>query len=348
MGKVRVGLFFGGRSNEHPVSIMSAASIFPAIDRYRFNVIPIAISREGIWMDPESSRLTLRNGVFQTGEAVTLFRGEQGAQLILSQSHRVLPLDVAFPVLHGPYGEDGTIQGFFQLLDLPCVGAGVLASALTMDKGYMKKILGLADLPQTQYRVMERENWCEKKREIAKEVQETIGMPCFVKPAAQGSSLGIEKVNEISALIPAIEKAFAFGPRVLLEAYVSGRELECSVLGNTKPRVAGPGEVVYESEFYDYQAKYTEGGAELLIPAPVPLKVKKELQMLSLKAFKALDCRGMARVDFFYQEDGTILINEVNTIPGFTPYSMYPKLWQAQGMTYSDLLNTLLELALET
>ncbi len=349
MDKLNVGLFFGGRSGEHEVSIMSASSVSEFIDRRKYNVIPVAISKEGIWLDPETSTSALKEGFLDDGGQEVCLAGTRRGPVLayLHCQQSPLPVDVAFPLLHGPYGEDGTIQGLFEMVNLPYVGAGVLASSIGMDKAFMKTIFAVRGLPQTSYLVVEKRDWEQKSEDIKQKVAEQQGFPCFVKPVALGSSVGISKVKNMESLVPAVEEALKYGPRILVEDYVPGRELECSVLGNEEPMVAGPGEIRPHREFYNYEAKYTEGGSDLIVFPDLPSQVKKRARELAIKAYKALDCRGMARVDFFLSEDNEVLVNELNTIPGFTMLSMYPKLWEGEGVDYRELIDRLIELALK-
>jgi len=350
MGKLELGLIFGGKSLEHPISILSAKSIIGAIDQEKYNVIPIFISPQGQWFGPKTAKKILE-GIKKpkTENDIIFLANLEGKPNLCYTNGEKLPrkLDVVFPALHGPFGEDGTIQGLFEMIELPYIGSGVLASALAMDKGYMKEVFARHNLPQTGYYIVEKRKWLENKEMVLEEASGRIGFPAFVKPAALGSSMGVEKVNNIEKLKDAIKNSFTMCLRVIIEKMVSGRELECSVLGNKKPSVAGPGEVVSRRDFYDYQAKYTEGQAELIFNPDIPQKDREKCRELALLAFKALGCRGMARVDFFYPSPGRVLINEINTIPGFTQFSMYPKLWVEEGLRYDKLIDKLVNLALE-
>lgn len=347
-------MVFGGRSGEHQVSVMSAASIVAALDRERFEVIPIGITTEGRWLAGVNPQALLETGEPQVRPlpAPGCAAGVAGL-LSATAPHGKLPagleqeLDVIFPVLHGPFGEDGTVQGLLELADIPYVGAGVLASALGMDKGVMKTVFRQAGLPVPAFQIVLRREWELAPAVIQRRLETEIGYPCFVKPANLGSSVGISKVHSVEELASAMDLAAAYDRRLVVEANVEGREIECSVLGNDEPVASLPGEIVPCEEFYSYSAKYLAQDSRLIIPAPVPPEVTASIQELAVRAFKAIDCCGLARVDFFLRDDGDILVNEINTMPGFTSISMYPKLWEASGLGYRDLVNRLLELALE-
>ena len=311
----RLVVLFGGRSAEHEVSRVSAASVLEAVDRQRYEVVPVVIERDGRW--------TMDGADVSPPAALT------GA-------------DVVFPVLHGPFGEDGTIQGLLEVEGLPYVGCGVLASALAMDKAVAKEVLAFHGLPQCR--------WLSFRHgatgpDLSGEIDGALGWPVFVKPANMGSSVGVSKVASARELGPAMEAAFAYDESVLVEEAVVGREVECAVLGGEASVL---GEIVPSAEFYDYDDKYSGSGADLLVPAPLADDVMAEGKRVAVAAFDALRCDGMARVDFFYEEGGRgLLVNEVNTIPGFTPYSMYPQLWEASGIAYPEVIDRLVELALE-
>ncbi len=350
MAKKELGLVFGGKSLEHPISVMSAKSIIKEIDREKYNVIPIWITPEGQWYGPWVAEKVLQGketSADRENEVFIARRDGVPALCYVENDNKSFPLDIVFPALHGPFGEDGTIQGLFETIGVPYVGSGVIASALGMDKGFMKEIFARKGLPQTEYYIVEKENWRTDPETGLLEAIKNIGFPSFVKPAALGSSMGIAKAKNRQELGQAIENAMEMGQRVLVEKMVSGRELECSVLGNERPMVAGPGEVVSHRDFYDYQAKYTEGEADLIFFPDIPKKDAEKSRELALQAFQALGCRGMARVDFFYPSPGQILINELNTIPGFTQFSMYPKLLIEEGIEFSKLIDILIELALD-
>ncbi len=348
MPKTRLAILYGGRSAEHQVSVVSARSVMEALDPDRFEVVPIAITRDGAWLLPDRSplELTASDGalpeVDPAGTEVAL-RPERG----LAEAGQG-PVDVVFPILHGPFGEDGTVQGLFELADLPYVGSGVLASALAMDKAMAKVVLAQAGLPQAPYLVVPERDWRADPERVAAEVQGRLRYPVFTKPARLGSSIGISKVKTPADLAAGLETAFGHDPKALVEQGVVARELECGVLGNDAPEASVVGEVIPGHEFYDFEAKYLDESLKLEIPAPVPGPVRDRVRELSLRAFQALDCEGFARVDFFYEEaTGRVLLNEVNTIPGFTPKSMFPMLWAASGLSYPDLVARLVDLAVE-
>jgi D-alanine-D-alanine ligase len=348
MPRTRLAILYGGRSAEHQVSVVSARSVMEALDPDRFEVVPIAITREGAWLLPDRSplELTAADGglpeVEPAGREVAV-RPERG----LAEAGYG-PVDVVFPILHGPFGEDGTVQGLFELADLPYVGSGVLASALAMDKAMAKVVLAAAGLPQAPYLVVPERDWRADPGRVAAEVADRLAYPVFTKPARLGSSIGINKVKTPDALAAGLDAAFAHDNKALVEQGVTARELECGVLGNDAPEASVVGEVVPGHEFYDFDAKYLDESLKLEIPAPVPDPVRSQVRELSLRAFQALDCEGFARVDFFYEEaTGQVLVNEVNTIPGFTPKSMFPLLWAASGLAYPDLVARLVDLAVE-
>lgn len=332
-----LGLIFGGRSGEHEVSVQSAASVWQAADRTRYRVTPIAISRSGLWVKGLSPLAVLELGG-TVPEPVEAF----------SPVTCLSDVDVVFPVLHGPFGEDGTVQGLLEVLDLPYVGAGVLASAVGMDKALAKQLFELRGFPQTPFRVFFRQQCLNHPANVLRVVEEQLGFPCFVKPANMGSSVGISKVHTPEELPRALALAGQFDRKIVVEAYVDAREVECSVLGNDRPQASAPGEIVPVAEFYDYEAKYVRGDSELLIPAALTPKQAAEVQQLAVQVFQAIDCSGLARVDFFLRRsDGKVLVNEINTMPGFTHISMYPKLWEASGLSYPRLIDELVNLGLE-
>ncbi|MEK7704920.1 MAG: D-alanine--D-alanine ligase family protein [Myxococcota bacterium] len=338
MKKTRLLVLAGGQSEEHEVSLTSARSMLHAVEgRDGIDATVRVITRAGRWLPPAESQRALRDG-----------RATSGGELMLSQARVATEFDVVFPLLHGPNGEDGTIQGLLQMAGVPYVGSGVLASALCMDKPMAKEVLGRRGLPQVDYRLVRRSDFSDAP-ERALATCATMSAPYFVKPANLGSSVGISKVREHKDLAEALRLALRYDRRAIVEAgVVDARELEVAVLGNDRPVASPVGEITYASEFYDYETKYTDGRAELHIPAKVPQEVSDRVRALALDAFTALDCAGFARVDFFYQPStGAILINEVNTIPGFTPFSMFPKLWEAAGVTYPELVERLVMLALE-
>jgi D-alanine-D-alanine ligase len=343
MPRTRLAILYGGRSAEHQVSVVSARSVMEALDPDRFEVVPIAITRAGAWLLPDRSplELTASDGALPEVEAA-------GTELAVRPEQGVGGVDVVFPILHGPFGEDGTVQGLFELADLPYVGSGVLASALAMDKAMAKVVLAQAGLPQAPYLVVPERDWRADPDRVAAEVGGRLAYPVFTKPARLGSSIGISKVKTPDGLAAGLADAFAHDTKALVEQGVVARELECGVLGNDAPEASVVGEVIPGHEFYDFEAKYLDESLKLEIPAPVPGAVRDRVRELSLRAFQALDCEGFARVDFFYEEaTGRVLLNEVNTIPGFTPKSMFPMLWGASGLSYPDLVARLVDLAVE-
>jgi D-alanine-D-alanine ligase len=362
MARIRLAILYGGRSAEHQVSVVSARSVMEALDPDRFEVVPIAITREGAWLLPDRSplELTAADGTLPEVEAagaeVALRpdRGRSGRGAIASAAGRagapagLGQIDVVFPILHGPLGEDGTVQGLFELADLPYVGSGVLASALAMDKAIAKVVLAQAGLPQAAYLVVPERDWRADPGRVAAEVAGRLAYPVFTKPARLGSSIGISKVKTPADLAAGLAAAFAHDTKALVEQGIAARELECGVLGNDAPEASVVGEVIPSHEFYDFEAKYLDESLKLEIPAQVPQGIRTLVRELSLRAFQALDCEGFARVDFFYEEStGRVLLNEVNTIPGFTPKSMFPMLWAASGLAYPDLVARLVDLAVE-
>jgi len=352
--KIRVGVIFGGQSSEHEVSLVSATSVIQALDKEKYEVVPIGITKKGKWLSSSTTLQLLKSGKrLDDAQERMLLPDPTQKGLVEFRDHGLStspePLDVVFPVLHGPYGEDGTIQGLLDLAHVPYVGAGVLGSAVGMDKVIQKQLFERAGLPVPEYCFfLYREYEAASSRWI-RQIERVLHYPCFVKPANLGSSIGITKAHNRKELQKGIKEASRYDRKILAERSIeNAREIECSVLGNDKPRVSVPGEVIPSSEFYDYDAKYVDGKSEIVIPAPIPERVKKKVQDLAIRAFKAIDCAGMARVDFLVtRETYEIYICEVNTIPGFTSISMYPKLWEASGLPYSKLLDILIQLALE-
>jgi D-alanine-D-alanine ligase len=378
--KLRVGVIFGGQSGEHEVSLVSAQGIMKAMDREKYEIIPIGITKEGRWLTSGDPMKLLQSppakGAWEQGSRGAREQGSKGAEeqrsrgagergLVLvntctepSRSRRDLvpgtretgfpQVDVVFPVLHGPYGEDGTVQGLLELADIPYVGAGVLGSALGMDKIAMKAVFSSHGLPVVEHLALKRKDWELDPEAMMELIEKELGYPCFIKPANLGSSVGISKVHERSELAPALDLAARYDRRMLAERAVNAREIEVSVLGNDEPIASVPGEIVPSREFYDYIAKYIDDRSELIIPADLSAELTRRIQELAITAFLAVDCAGMARVDFLLDRDtGELYVGELNTIPGFTPISMYPKLWEASGIPYSELIDRLIELALE-
>ena len=357
---MRVMVIFGGRSREHEVSLASARAIMDALQESgRYEVLPVGITREGQWISRGDPMRELQSRVREfagkhAGPERGPSTGSRTAAANFARTSAKLPVDlggvdVVFPVLHGPYGEDGTVQGVLELAGVPYVGSGVLASAVGMDKVTMKKIFAFHDLPQVEWLGLTRKEWEDNQKYWIREVETSLGYPCFVKPSNLGSSVGISKATNTEELRAALDAAAELDRRLIVEQGVDAREIEVSVLGNEEAKVSVPGEVVvYEHEFYDYEAKYTEGGCELIAPARIPGDVAMELRRIARAAYAAIDAAGMARVDFFL-ERGTerLLLNEINTIPGFTPTSVYARLWEASGLPYEQLLDRLIQLALE-
>ncbi len=333
--KKKIAIIFGGRSAEHEISIISARSVFDTLNKEKYEIVPVYIDKEGLWRVVSSP---YAEGEFNKKGYSFLPWGSKG---------EIFKADVYFPLLHGPYGEDGSIQGLFEMADVPYVGSGIMGSSLGMNKEKAKEILSFHGIPVVEWFSLRNVDWKEKKEELLKRC-ERLPLPIFVKPSNLGSSIGITKVKDYSELPSAIEKAFEWDKVILVERGVNAREIECSVLGNDKPIASVPGEVIPFREFYDYKDKYIEGKTKFVIPAEVSEKERKEFQSLAIKAFLALECYGMARVDFLMdRETRKIFVNEINTIPGFTSISMYPKLWEASGIPYPQLVEKLIELSLE-
>jgi D-alanine-D-alanine ligase len=384
MEKLRVGILFGGRSGEHEVSLLSAASVLNAIDKEKYDVVPIGITKDGRWLTAEhaenllTGKLMLEPRNLRAGDpettspAAVLARGESvvvppepvhrqsglvpfqtDAALTRRASDRAINVDVIFPVLHGTFGEDGTIQGLLELADIPYVGAGVLGSAAGMDKDIMKSLFIAAGIPIVKHVTILRSAWEKDPKKVQKLMESKLTYPVFVKPANLGSSVGISKAHNRKELGPAIEEAAKFDRKIVIEQGVGGkkekaREIECSVLGNDEPAASVPGEIVPGKEFYDYTAKYVDEGSQLIIPAKLTKAETKKVQDLAVAAFRAVDCSGLARVDFLMDpKTRKIYLNEINTMPGFTSISMYPKLWDASGLAYADLIDRLIQLGIE-
>jgi D-alanine-D-alanine ligase len=350
--KLRVGVLFGGRSGEHEVSLASAASILRGLDPQKYEAVPIGISKEGHWLVGAGAQKMLPE-VLRNGQRVVMSADPTASALISlngggSEFGAGQKLDVIFPVIHGTFGEDGTMQGLLELAGLPFVGAGVLGSAIGMDKDVAKRLLQVAGIPVVSWIAVQRGDWERDPKAIRKAIEKKFKYPVFVKPATLGSSVGMTKVHSRGELGPALDLAAEFAMKIMVEKAVSAREIEVSVLGNHDPQASIPGEIIPHREFYDYTAKYLEDGTQLLIPAKLKKAEIKKLQGLAVAAFKALELSGMARVDFFVEKrGGKIYLNEVNTIPGFTSISMYPKLWEANGIPFRDLITKLIDLALE-
>jgi D-alanine-D-alanine ligase len=384
MKKIRVGILFGGRSGEHEVSLLSAASVLHSIDKDKYEVVPIGITKAGRWLTAEHAQDMLEGKIVleprnlragdpeTTPAAAVLARGESvvvppepvhrqsglvpfqsEATLTRRASDRAINVDVIFPVLHGTFGEDGTIQGLLELADIPYVGAGVLGSAAGMDKDVMKSLFIAARIPIVKHVTILRAMWEKDPTKVQKAIESKLRYPVFVKPANLGSSVGISKAHNRKELGPAMDEAAKFDRKIVIEQGVGGkkdkaREIECSVLGNDEPTASIPGEIVPGKEFYDYTAKYLDEGSQLIIPAKLTKTETKRVQELAIAAFRAVDCSGLARVDFLMDpKTRKIFLNEINTMPGFTAISMYPKLWAASGLAYPDLIDRLIQLGIE-
>ena len=385
MKKIRVGVLFGGRSGEHEVSLLSAASVLNAIDKKKYEVVPIGITKEGRWVTAAHAERLLKGEKTAASDAKRLRAGDpqatSAAAVLAKGGGVVVPpmpgrehsslmpfesdapethaaansinVDVIFPVLHGTFGEDGTIQGLLELADIPYVGAGVLGSAAGMDKDVMKKLFRDAGLPIVKHVTVLRSMWREQPKKARKLIEGSLKYPVFVKPANLGSSVGISKVHGSAELAAAMDEASQFDRKLVIEQGVGGdkakaREIECSVLGNDNPSASVPGEIVPIKEFYDYDAKYLVEGSRPIIPADLPKSKLKEVQKLAIAAFQAVDCAGLARVDFLMDpRSGKMYVNEINTMPGFTSISMYPKLWEASGLKYPELIDRLIQFGLE-
>ncbi len=340
--KLRVALIFGGRSGEHDISVVSARSVAAALDRDRYEITPLAIDRDGRWADPDTAARVLAESGDRADRVLAFEGGGKLDPRLLGED-----LDVAFPVLHGPYGEDGTIQGLFEMLDLPYVGCDPTASAVCMDKALAKRLLVQAGMKTPGWVELDRDSWSEAHDDLSRRCLE-LGLPLFVKPARLGSSVGISRVAEPAALDDAVDKALGHGRTVVVERGLDAREIEIAVLGNQQPRASVPGEVVSGHEFYDYEDKYLDDSCELLAPAPLEPEQTAAARRLAVEVFSSLGCTGMARVDLFLDRtSGDFWVNEVNTIPGFTSISMYPRLWGLTGLPYPELLDELVRLALE-
>ncbi|WP_162096084.1 D-alanine--D-alanine ligase [Pseudomonas chlororaphis] len=352
MSKLRVGIIFGGRSAEHEVSLQSARNIVDALDRERFEPVLIGIDKNGHWHLNDTSNFLINQenpaliALNQSNRELAVVPGKASQQLLETSNQELLGhVDVIFPIVHGTLGEDGCLQGLLRMADLPFVGSDVLGSAVCMDKDISKRLLRDAGLVVTPFITLNR---ATAARTDFAQAQSKLGLPMFVKPANQGSSVGVSKVTSEAQYHAAIELALGFDEKVLVESAVSGREIECAVLGNDQPIASGCGEIVVGSGFYSYDSKYIDDqAAQVVVPADLSEEVSERIRALAVEAFQVLGCSGLARVDVFLTQGGEVLINEINSLPGFTRISMYPKLWQAAGMTYSELVSRLIELALE-
>jgi D-alanine-D-alanine ligase len=348
--RLRIGILFGGRSGEHEVSLASAASVIRALDPEKYEAVPIGISKDGRWL-VGTGAVKMLPEVLKSGDRVMLPADPSAAALVAvgpATGQPSVMVDVVFPVLHGTFGEDGTVQGLLELAGLPYVGAGVLASSVGMDKDVQKRLFEQAGLPIVPYLAIRRSEWEQDRVKVLREVKKKFRFPLFVKPATLGSSVGMTRVKAAHEISAAMDLAAEFALKIIVERGVIGREIEVSVLGNDDVRASIPGEIIPHRDYYDYTAKYLEGGTQLLIPAPLSKKQVSTFQDYAVRAFRAIDGTGMARCDFFLERrSGRIFINELNTIPGFTSISMYPKMWEASGLPYPKLIDRLIELALE-
>jgi len=350
MNKIRVGVLFGGKSAEHEISLLSAKNVIEALDKNKYEAVLIGIDKSGRWLMGEPSRFLLNSSdpkLIAINKAdskfVALIPQSKGRLTSLGPGSLDKTVDVVFPVLHGPLGEDGTIQGLLKLANVPFVGAGVLGSAVGMDKDVMKRLLRDADIPIPKFLV-----FSHGEKPDFNSMTRTLGLPVFVKPANLGSSVGITKAKDEPGFRKAVQVAYRYDTKILIEEAVLGREIECAVLGNDQPTASVPGEIIPNHEFYDYEAKYVdENGARLEAPAKLSPEMVKRVQDLAIHTFKTLNCEGMGRVDLFLKTDGTLLVNEINTIPGFTKISMYPRLWGLSGISYVQLIDKLIELAMQ-
>ncbi len=354
-GRLRVGLIFGGRSGEHEISLRSARSVLSVLDPVRYEVTQIGITHEGAWLTGDAVLEAMEKGQINALTPAGLLPDPSYAGIIIfhknQQSMRaelLEKLEVIFPVLHGTYGEDGTIQGLLEMADIPYVGAGVLGSSVGMDKGVFQAVMQAQHIPVIKTMLVLRKELADHMDEIISKAEKLSEYPLFVKPANLGSSVGVSKCSNRADLLEGLMEAARYDRRILVQHGINGREIEVSVLGNDNPEASIAGEIIPSREFYSYEAKYVDETSELIIPAPIPEATAEQVRTLAVQAFKAIDCQGMARVDFLLDRDtGELFLNELNTIPGFTSISMYPKLWEACGLPYPKLVDRLIELALE-
>lgn len=337
--KLKIGVLFGGKSAEHEVSLQSARNVIEALDKNKYEVVPIGITKEGKWLLSDTA-----NYLLNTNNPKLIKLNNSSKEIVPLNSNSVSEekIDVIFPVMHGPYGEDGSMQGLLKLAGVPFVGASVLGSAVGMDKDVMKRLLKEAGLPVGKFITLK-----DSEKISFQKAKKELGLPMFIKPANMGSSVGVNKVKNESEFKNAIKEAFKFDNKILIEKFIDGREIECAVLGNDEPVASIPGEIIANQEFYSYNAKYIDEGYVIEIPAKLPKNVLKKVQEVAVKSFQALNCEGMGRVDSFVTKKGEIFVNEINTIPGFTNISMYPKLWEATGLSQPKLMDKLIELAIE-
>lgn len=351
-GRIRIAVMFGGRSGEHEVSLVSAASVISTLDPARYEVVPVGVTRAGRWYSAPDVLIQLRENRIPDPSCECVLvpePGRPGLLFLANGGQRMEPLDVVFPLIHGTYGEDGTLQGLLELAEVPYVGAGVLGSSVGMDKVVQKQLFAHAGLHIAKYTWALAQRCQEAPRAVVAEVEKALRYPVFVKPANTGSSVGITKAHTRKELIAGMELAASYDRKVVFEQGIAhAREIECSVLGNDMPEASLPGEIVPSNEFYDYDAKYVDGKSAIFIPAPLPRAAITAIKKLAVQAYRAIDCAGMARADFFYvARTKKVYINELNTIPGFTSISMYPKMWEASGLPFSGLLDRLVDLARE-
>ncbi|MGI8968698.1 MAG: D-alanine--D-alanine ligase family protein [Chloroflexota bacterium] len=353
MTRIRVGVLFGGRSGEHEVSIASATSIVRALDPEKYEAVPIGITRQGQWLIVDSPQeLLTAEKQHKLPDGVEVLADVAQQEIVRRNGHsdvvRYQAADVVFPAMHGTYGEDGSIQGLLELTNIPYVGSGVAGSALAMDKVLMKHALSAAGLPGVAFCLVTRPEWRRDREVTLGRLESKLEYPMFVKPCNLGSSVGISKAHDRIELIEALETAARYDRRIIVEQGLDVREVECSVLGNDDPQVSMPGEVIAQHEFYDYEAKYTEGLSQLIVPAQLTAEQTRTVRDMAQRAFLAIDAAGLARIDFFIRRsDGTVLVNEINTMPGFTDTSWYPKLWEASGLSYPEIIDRLIQLAIE-
>jgi D-alanine-D-alanine ligase len=339
-----VGILFGGRSAEHEVSLISAQGVMAAIDQDRFQAVPMGITKDGTWLTPQETQAAL---AAISGERMGTLEEPSGRGFSGQALAALREVDVLFPLVHGTYGEDGSLQGLLEILGIPYVGAGVTASAVGMDKVIQQMVFRQAGLPVPRSLVVTPPQWKNEMAAVVRQIESELGYPCYVKPANSGSSIGTTKARSREDLADGLAEAFRHDRKALVEQAIEGRQVECSVLGNDDPQTSPLGEIAFSRDFYDYVAKYEDPRTRLIIPADLPPEVSERLRAMAIAVFKSTDCAGMGRVDFFLAQDGRPYVNEINTIPGFTPMSMYPKLWEAASLSYSALITRLIELGLE-
>lgn len=346
--KKKISIVFGGRSSEHEVSLRSALNIYNALDKNKFEAYLIGISKQGTWYLLSEKNLTettaLNDIDLKSYTAVSLISFESKSYIFNLKTNEKISFDCAFPIVHGTNGEDGTLQGLFKMMNVPFVGCGVLGSALCMDKEYMKIAMSFANIPNSKFEVLHK-----NRTHHFSALSKNLGLPFFIKPANAGSSVGVHKIKSENDFIKKLSDAFQYDHKIIAEEFIQGREIECSVMGlNQSPQAATPGELVVKHEFYSYEAKYLDdNGAEIIIPAKLTATETEKIRSLAVRTYTALNCDGLARVDFFMRADGSLIVNELNTLPGFTKISMYPMMWQAHGLNYSDLITKLIELAFD-